>query len=286
MSRMTPARHASTSRHRRAVARRESGAASLIVVMVLFFLMSLVAAYTSRNLIFEQRTSVNQYRATQAYEAAEAGLEWALTLLNSGRIGADCLETGAATTDTSFRQRYLAIDADTGDFDYESATGTFAGFRIEEELVSVGATEAVGRTGDVTGTVVIDGGIVSATDIAVDMTTITTNNSRRNSRVQEALATDQFPDATFSLTEPIELPAGAADGEKVSVTGVGDLTVNGVTRSIEMPLEAQLVGDSIVIVGSAEITFADFDVEVPSAPVVLSVSDTGTLELQLLLTKS
>ncbi len=178
------------------------------------------------------------------------------------------------------------IDADTGDFDYESATGTFAGFRIEEELVSVGATEAVGRTGDVTGTVVIDGGIVSATDIAVDMTTITTNNSRRNSRVQEALATDQFPDATFSLTEPIELPAGAADGEKVSVTGVGDLTVNGVTRSIEMPLEAQLVGDSIVIVGSAEITFADFDVEVPSAPVVLSVSDTGTLELQLLLTKS
>ncbi|MBK6471459.1 MAG: pilus assembly PilX N-terminal domain-containing protein [Betaproteobacteria bacterium] len=94
--------------------RRQAGAASLIVVMVLFFLMSLVAAYTSRNLIFEQRTSVNQYRATQAYEAAEAGLEWALTMLNSGRIGADCLETGATTANTSFRQRYLAIDADTG----------------------------------------------------------------------------------------------------------------------------------------------------------------------------
>ncbi len=91
-----------------------AGAASLIVVMVLFFVMSLVAAYTSRNLIFEQRTSVNQYRATQAYEAAEAGLEWALTMLNSGRIGADCLETGATTANTSFRQRYLAIDADTG----------------------------------------------------------------------------------------------------------------------------------------------------------------------------
>lgn len=82
--------------------------------MVLFFLMSLVAAYTSRNLIFEQRTSVNQYRATQAYEAAEAGLEWALTMLNSGRIGANCLETGATTSDTSFRQRYLAINAVTG----------------------------------------------------------------------------------------------------------------------------------------------------------------------------
>ncbi|MDP2008240.1 MAG: pilus assembly PilX N-terminal domain-containing protein [Rubrivivax sp.] len=92
----------------------QAGAASLIVVMVLFFLMSLVAAYTGRNLIFEQRTAANQYRSTQAYEAAEAGLEWALTMLNSGRIGANCLEAGATTADTSFRQRYLTIDGDTG----------------------------------------------------------------------------------------------------------------------------------------------------------------------------
>ncbi|MBK7062382.1 MAG: hypothetical protein IPH51_18705 [Rubrivivax sp.] len=35
-------------------------------MMVLFFIMSLVAAYTSRNLIFEQRTSANQLRSTQA----------------------------------------------------------------------------------------------------------------------------------------------------------------------------------------------------------------------------
>ncbi len=88
----------------------QRGAASLVVVMVLFFLMALVAAYTSRNLIFEQRTSVNQYRATQAFEAAEAGLEWALAQLNGGRIDAQCLEAGAANTDTSFRQRYLNIN--------------------------------------------------------------------------------------------------------------------------------------------------------------------------------
>ena len=88
----------------------QRGAASLIVVMVLFFIMSLVAAYTSRNLIFEQRTSVNQYRATQAFEAAEAGLEWAIAQLNGGRIDASCLEAGATNADTSFRQRYLAIN--------------------------------------------------------------------------------------------------------------------------------------------------------------------------------
>lgn len=89
--------------------RTRRGAASLIVVMVLFFVMALAGAYSSRNLIFEQRTSANQYRSTQAIEAAEAGVEWALAMLNGGRIGNDCREAGAAANATSFRQRYLQV---------------------------------------------------------------------------------------------------------------------------------------------------------------------------------
>jgi PilX N-terminal len=93
--------------------RRERGLASLIVVSLLFFIISLVAAYTNRNLIFEQRTSGNQYRSTQAFEAAEAGVEWALAMLNNGRATLACNATDDATF-TSFRQRYLGIDAETG----------------------------------------------------------------------------------------------------------------------------------------------------------------------------
>jgi hypothetical protein len=58
--------------------------ATLTVVMVLFFVVSLVAAYAGRTSIFEQRTSANQYRSTQALEAAEAGLEWAVVLEGLG----------------------------------------------------------------------------------------------------------------------------------------------------------------------------------------------------------
>lgn len=93
--------------------RRQHGLAALAVVLLLFFVVSLVAAYTSRNLIFEQRTGVNQYRSTQAMETAEAGLEWALLKLNGGRIDADC-EPSTDTSDTSFRERYLVTNADTG----------------------------------------------------------------------------------------------------------------------------------------------------------------------------
>jgi polyisoprenoid-binding protein YceI len=177
------------------------------------------------------------------------------------------------------------VDTETGEFDYESATGSFVGFRIDEELAGVGATEAVGRTGDVTGGITIEGTTVTVGSFEVDMTTITTNESRRDDRVQSALATDQFPTATFELTAPIELGAGAADGEEVTATAVGDLTVKGTTQSIEMPIQARLVDGTVVLVGSTEITFADFGVEVPSAPVVLSVADVGTLELQLLLVR-
>ena len=42
---------------------------------------------------------------------------------------------------------------------------------------------------------------------------------------------------------------------------------------------------SILVVGSLDIVFADYGVEAPSAQIVVSVEDQGTLELQLWLTK-
>jgi hypothetical protein len=91
----------------------QRGAATLVVVMVLFFIVSMVAAYTSRNLIFEQRTGANLYRATQSIEAAEAGMSWALMMLNGGRIDESCLPSLSSTDDT-FRQRYIDIEPGTG----------------------------------------------------------------------------------------------------------------------------------------------------------------------------
>ena len=178
------------------------------------------------------------------------------------------------------------IDTETGEFDYETATGTFAGFRIQEELASIGAATAVGRTGDVAGTVTIEGTTVTDARIDVDVTTIRTNEQRRDGRVQDALQTDTHPSATFELTAPVELGEAAAEGGQVSVVAPGELTISGTTRPVEFPLEAQLVGDTVVVVGSLDVAFSDFDVQVPESPAVLSVEDHGTVELQLLLVRS
>lgn len=173
------------------------------------------------------------------------------------------------------------VDTSIGEFSFEDSTGTFIGFRVQEELSSIGSTTAVGRTPEVAGTMVIDGTTISEVSIEADMTAIDTNDSRRDDRVQSALNTSEHPTASFVLTEPITLDESALAGEAVSVDAVGDLTINGVTRSVTFPLQAQLVEDTVVVVGSLDVTFADYDVEVPSAPIVVSAEDHGPIELQL-----
>ena len=172
-----------------------------------------------------------------------------------------------------------------GEFSFEDSTGTYVGFRVGEELTSIGETEAVGRTPNVTGTVTIDGQTVTAVDIEADMTAITTDISRRDGAARRALDTTNFPTATFVLTEPIDLGSDPASGNPVSATASGDLTVHGVTNPVEVAIDAQLVGDTIAIVGSTDVVFADYGVTAPSAPVVVRLDDFGVIEFQLFLTR-
>lgn len=178
------------------------------------------------------------------------------------------------------------LDTSSGSFDYKSATGTFVGFRVGENLANVGATEAVGRTGDVEGTLTIDDTSLTEASFTAQMGSITTDRSMRDDRVRGALDVGQFPTATFELTSPVDFGDAAATGEAFSGTADGKITIHGVTEDVTTKLEAKLTGDTIVVVGSFEVTFADFGVSVPSSPVVVSADDHGTVEFQLLFTRS
>ena len=178
------------------------------------------------------------------------------------------------------------VDTSIGEFSYEDSTGTFVGFRVDEELASIGSTTAVGRTPVVTGSITIEGETVTAVTVEADMSAITTNDSRRDRPVQSALNTAEFPTAVFTLTEPIDLGPDPDSGNPISTTAVGELTVKGTTQPVQIALEAQLVDDTVVVVGSTEIVFADYDVSVPQVPIVLSAEDHGIVELQLFFARS
>ena len=98
----------------------QGGAATIAITLMLSIAILLSVAFAHRSMLFEVKTSTNQYRAAQAHEAAEAGLEWAIAQLNSDTpIGDDCLPSPSATA-TPFRERSIATmqarctEADSG----------------------------------------------------------------------------------------------------------------------------------------------------------------------------
>ena len=173
------------------------------------------------------------------------------------------------------------VDDDFGTFDFETASGSFAGFRVNEEL-TIGSTVAVGRSGGVTGALTIEDGVLTAAEISIDMGSIVSNDGRRESAIRRVVGANEFPDATFVLTEAVTLPDGLADGDTVSVEAVGDLSVKGTTNRVTFALEATIADAGVaLIVGSTGIVWEDFGVTPPSAPIVVSIADEGIVEFQL-----
>ena len=186
----------------------------------------------------------------------------------------------AATLDGTW-----TIDTTVGDGVVENSS--FVGYRVQEELANVGAKTAVGRTNSLSGTFTFQGTTLSAADIDVDMTALESDSSGRDRQMRtQALETDTFPDATFTLTAPVDLGAVPETGTPFSVEATGDLTVHGVTRPVTVPIEGQLLGDSVVVIGRIDILFSDYDIDSPRAALVLSVEDQGEMEFQLFLTRT
>ncbi len=73
----------------------------------------------------------------------------------------------------------------------------------------------------------------------------------------------------------------AAGGRDFSVTATGSLTLHGVTREVQVPFQARLENGVIVLRGSIDIAFADYEMAPPSSFAILSVDDHGVMELQL-----
>ena len=190
------------------------------------------------------------------------------------------LPTGATSTLASGVDGSWTIDASIGSF--SDFSDSWVGYRVDETLAGNRANTAVGRTPDVTGTLALSGSQVTAVDVTANLQTLHSDDNRRDGQLhRQALETDQFPQATFKLTGPIELGSTPADGQTINATATGELTLHGVTKSVQVPIEARLSGDVVTVVGSIDIQFADYAVEPPTSFAILSVEDHGTLELQL-----
>ena len=165
------------------------------------------------------------------------------------------------------------------------ADASFVGYRVQEQLASIGANTAVGRTSAVSGTFTLQGTSVTAATITADLTGLRSDSAGRDGQLsRQGLQTATYPTATFVLSQPIDLGSLPADGQVVTATATGQLTLHGQTRTVQVPLQAKRSGGVVAVDGSLPITFADYGIQPPTSFAVLSVAGNGTMELQLLFT--
>ncbi len=207
--------------------------------------------------------------------------------------------TGTGSTDATSSAGTSLAPSSAAPIDAASIPGTWTisadsivGYRVRERLASLSAdSDAVGRTNGITGTAAIaaSGGALSVTDasFSVDMTSLASDKQMRDNRLRnDGIQTDRFPTSTFKLTQPVALPATATTGAVVDVTLHGDLTLHGVTKTVDIPAQARVSGNVIQVAGSLTFPFSDYDINPPNIGGFVSVGDSGTLEFQVNLTKS
>jgi len=170
---------------------------------------------------------------------------------------------------------------------------TTAGYRVREKLARLPAqSDAVGRTSAVTGSIQVgrNGSQLLVADGArfeVDVTRLTSDESQRDNRIRtQGLESNRFPTATFVSTAPMEFPSSAESGVAVKTSVTGDLTIHGVTKRVTIPLDAQVTGGRIEVVGSLTFPFSDFGMTPPNIAGFVTVENNATLEFQLFFDKA
>ncbi|MGB2758222.1 MAG: YceI family protein [Acidimicrobiia bacterium] len=168
---------------------------------------------------------------------------------------------------------------------WKATPESVAGYRVQEVLFGQG-TEAVGRTHSVSGSMAIAGAVVTSADFSVDIASITSDQSRRDGKFRgEIMNATEFPNATFTLTAPIDLGAIPADRVEVSAKATGELTLRGEKRVVSFDLKARRNGANIEVNGTIPVKFADYKIDNPSGGPV-TTEDHGVVEFLLVFVAS
>ncbi len=183
-------------------------------------------------------------------------------------------DSTAATTDAT-----SGSSADDAAGTWTVAEGSEVGYRVKEEI-SGQATEGVGRTSTVEGSLTVADGKLATAEFSVDVASLKSDSSRRDSQFTgRIMNTEEFPVASFasSSTPEVSLPG---DGTTTSASVDGVLTLHGVEKTVTVTVQMRKVDDTVQLQGSIPVTFADYGIDNPSIGPV-KTGDTGEIEFLL-----
>ena len=171
-----------------------------------------------------------------------------------------------------------------GGAEFAIQSGATARYLIREQLANLDfPNDAVGETGDVSGSIVFDagGGIVAPdSKIVVDLRGLKSDSDRRDGYVRNrSLETDTYPNAEFIIREAPGLSWPLPSQGEASFQLLGDMTVHGVTKPLTWDVAGSFDGDSFTGQAKTNFTFEEFDIDVPRVRIVLSVDNDIRLEV-------
>jgi hypothetical protein len=156
---------------------------------------------------------------------------------------------------------------------------SFVGYRVRERLAFLPLpSDAVGRTSAILGSARVKGGAIVSTRVSADTRTLKSDRRRRDGAVRGLLL--HKPVASFTLTSPMAFPT-TATGRTFALPAPGILLLHGVSRKVVFPLRARWTSNSLEVIGSLRIAFADYRIKSPKFGPVLSVSKRAKIEVHL-----
>jgi polyisoprenoid-binding protein YceI len=165
---------------------------------------------------------------------------------------------------------------------WEIAPGSVAGFRVRETALGMG-NDVAGRTGSVTGALVVSGGQVTSAAFRVDLTAVTAGG-KPQPQFARSLDVRQHPDATFTLAHPVTLGAAFASGATIHVTATGQFAMNGVSRLVTVTMSGRRDGTALQVTGSIPVAFPAWNISGPAGLGLLgSLAGHGEAEFLLIL---
>jgi len=168
-------------------------------------------------------------------------------------------------------------------------SGSAAGYRVREKLAFLPAeSQAVGRTSQVTGSATFAAANatvrVTRASFYVDVETLKSDRTMRDEKIREiGLESQKYPTSTFVLSALIVLPASALSGKSVQSSATGALEIHGTTKTVTIPLEMSLSSTEIQAVGSITFPWSEFNMTAPSIGGFVNVTNSATMEFDLVL---
>lgn len=123
---------------------------------------------------------------------------------------------------------------------------------------------------------------VDQVSLAVPVAALECKNDKMNKNLTKALDASRHPKIAFRTSGPLALPVPDARG-RLTATFRGQLTVAGVTKPIDLPVEAVRTADgSLRITGSKAFLMSQFGIDPPTAMLgVLKTANRVTVRFDL-----